>query len=264
MTRWQRAAETAAIIASVALCVIVAGPGGALENLLVPLFGAGGDQAQRLTELAFGIPLAILLVPGLGLWAWGLRLRPAGAALTVLATLTVSVDLAVRGRLTPLAWALLSALWLLAAYQASTIPPLGRARPRPPALPLAAAASALPWVAHAGRLLLAQIRAGDLLNGDRVVVILLALVTCVLLALPVFRLHSFAPAGTAAAIGAMIYALMSLRWSDPIVALPGMVAVFAIAAAIAYVDTIWRVASPRGRGAAGGDSGRSSTDGRQR
>lgn len=243
VTSWQRAAETIAVVGAVALCVVVAGPGGGLEHLFVPLFGNIDDPMARLTELAFGIPLAVLLVPGLGLWAWGPRLRPAGTALTVLATLAVTVDLAVAGRLTALAWVLLAFLWMLAIYQLLTLQLLDAVARRPPALLLAGAASALPWFVQAGRLLLAQMRAGDVLQADYVIVIVLAVAIGVLLALPLVRLVSFAPAGVAAAVGAVVYALMSLLWSGPGIALPRAPAVLAVAAAIAYVDTVRHMAS---------------------
>lgn len=250
---WHRAAETLAVVGAVALCVVVAGPGGALEHLFVPLFGDIDDPMERLTELAFGIPLAILLVPGLGLWAWGPRLRPAGTALTVLGTLAVTVDLAVAGRLTMLAWMLLATLWLLAIYQVLTFRLLDATARRPPALLLAGAASALPWFVQAGRLLAAQMRVGDVLQADYIIVMVLALAIGVLLALPLVRLVSFAPAGVAAAIGAVVYALMSLLWVGPGIALPRAPAVLAVAAAIAYVDTVRHMAS---RSRKLGDAGR--------
>lgn len=242
MTSWQRVAETAAIVGSVALCVIVAGPGGALENLLLPIFGGAEDPAERLQGLAFGIPLAVLLVPGLALWAWAPNLRPAGAALTVVATLTVTIDLAAEGRLTLLAWVLLSALWLLALYQVITIPELGPTPRRPPALLLAVLAAVAPWILQAGRLLLAEMRGHDE-PGDHLVVIVFALVIVLLLALPLLRPSAFAPAGHAAAIGAIIYALAALRWPTPAAALPQVAALLAVATAVAYIDTV-RQSSP--------------------
>jgi hypothetical protein len=249
VTSWRRAAEATAIVGAIALAVVVAGPGGGLEHLFVPLFGSIADPMERLTELAFGIPLAILLVPGLGLWAWGPRLRPAGTALTVLATLAVTVDLAVAGRLTVLAWLLLAALWLLAIYQLATFRMFDAPGRRPPALLLAGAASALPWFAQAVRLVLAQTRAGDVLQADYILVLVLSLAIGVLLALPLVRLVSFAPAGVAAAVGAAIYALMSLLSVGPGIALPQALAVLAVAASIAYVDTVRHMTSPsRGRG----------------
>ena len=240
---WRRAAEATAVIGAVALAVVVAGPGGGLEHLFVPLFGSATDSVERLTELAFGIPLAILLVPGLGLWAWGARLRPAGTALTVLATLAVTVDLAVAGRLTMLAWLLLAALWLLAIYQLATFRLLEVPGRRPRALLLAGAASAVPWFAQAARLLLAQMRAGDVLQADYVIALVLALVIGVLLALPLVRLVSFAPAGVAAAVGAGVYALLSLLSQDSAIALPRALAVLAVAAAVAYVDMVRHMTS---------------------
>lgn len=240
---WHRAAETLAVIGAVALCVVVAGPGGALEHLFVPLFGSIDDPMERLTELAFGIPLAVLLVPGLGLWAWGPRLRPAGTALTVLATLAVTVDLAVAGRLTMLAWMLLATLWILAIYQVLTVRLLDAGARRPLVLVLAGAASALPWFVQAARMLVEQTRAGEVLQADYIIVMVMALAIGVLLALPLVRLVSFAPAGVAAAVAAVVYALMSLVWTGPGIALPRASAVLAVAAAIAYVDTVRNMAS---------------------
>ena len=250
MNSWKRVAETVAIVGSVALCVIVAGPGGALENLLLPLFGGAENPAERLQELAFGIPLAILLVPGLALWAWSPHLRPAGAALTVVATLTVTIDLAVEGRLTPLAWLLLSALWLQGLYQVVTLPRLGPVRHRPPALLLAVLAGAAPWIAHVVGLMLAEMR-GDSGRGEHVIVITFALAIVLLLASPLVRPSAFGPAGTAAAVGAIIYALASLRWPVPAAALARVAALLAIATAVAYIDTV-RQLSTRGSQLAGG------------
>lgn len=237
MTSWQRVAETAAIVGSVALCVIVAGPGGALENLLLPLFGSGTDPAVRLRDLAFGVPLAILLVPGLGLWAWSPRLRPSGAALTVVATLAVTIDLAVEDRLTPLAWVLLSALWLLALYQVVSLPRFAPAPRRSPALLLAVLAGVAPWTVQAARLLLADAGANGA-PGDQVVVITFTLVIVLLLAMPLVLAPAFAQAGYAAAAGAIIYALASLRWPEPAAALPQVVALLAVATSVAYIDTV--------------------------
>ena len=256
MNSWQRVAETVAIVGSVALCVIVAGPGGALENLLLPIFGSGEDPAERLQELAFGIPLAILLVPGLALWAWSPRLRPGGTALTVVATLTVTIDLALVSRLTPLAWALLSALWLLALYQVLTLPSLGPVSRRPPALLLAVGAGVAPWLVQAGRLL-REVPAGD--DGlDGLVVIVFTLVVALLLALPLVRPAAFAPAGHAAATGAITYALASLRWPGEVTAMPLVPALLAVATAVAYIDTVRLLAAPGAQhaGAEGhGDNG---------
>lgn len=260
MTSWQRVAETAAIVGSVALCVIVAGPGGALENLLLPLFGSVTDPAVRLRELAFGIPLAILLVPGLGLWAWSPRLRPSGAALTVVATLAVTIDLAVEDRLTSLAWVLLSALWLLALYQVVSLPPFAPARRRSPALLLAVLAGVAPWTVQAARLLLADAGA-----GDQVVVITFTLVIVLLLALPLVLAPAFAQTGYAAAAGAIIYALASLRWPGPDVALPQVAALLAVATAVAYIDTVRQmsVRAARQRAGAGGNQNDNGTTGDQ-
>ena len=243
----QRAAETVAVIGSVALCVIVAGPGGALEHLFVPLFGSINDPTQRLGELAFGIPLAVLLAPGLGLWAWGPRLRPSGTALTAVGTVAVTIDLAVARSITAPIWVLLVALWLLMIYQLLTFRLLDTVVQRPLALLLAGAASGLPWFAQAGRLLIAQLRAGGVLQADFVVVIVLALALGLLLVFPLVRLNSFAAAGMAAAVGAVIYALISLLWDEPGIAMPRAPAVLAVAAAIAYVDTVRHLMSgPRG------------------
>jgi hypothetical protein len=257
----QRAAETVAVVGSVALCVLVAGPGGALEHLFLPLFGSISDPMQRLGELAFGIPLAVLLVPGLGLWAWGPRLRPSGTALTAVGTLAVTVDLAVARSVTAPIWVLLVALWLLMIYQLLTFRLLDAVVGRPLALLLAGIASALPWFGQAVRLLLAQLRAGGVLQADFVVVIVLALALGVLLVLPLVRLDSFAPAGIAAAVGAVTYALISLLWDEPGIALPRAPAVLAVAAAIAYVDTVRHLMSgARGRGRVQHESERGPTN----
>jgi hypothetical protein len=234
----QRAAETVAVVGSVTLCVVVAGPGGALEHLFLPLFGSIDDPVQRLSDLAFGIPLAVLLVPGLGMWAWGPRLRPSGTALTALGTLAATVDLAVADSMSAPMWVLLVALWLLVIYQILTFRLIDTVVRRPLALVIAAAASALPWFGQAGRLLVAQLRAGGLLQPDFVVVIVLTLAIGLLLVLPLVRLNSFASAGMAAAVGAVIYALISLIWDEPGIALPRALAIVAVAAAIAYVDTV--------------------------
>jgi hypothetical protein len=247
VTSWRRAAEAIAVIGAVTLAVVIAGPGGGLEHLFVPLFGSIDDPVERLTGLAFGIPLAVLLVPGLGLWAWGPWSRPAGTTLTVLGTLAVTVDLAVAGRLSVLAWLLLAALWLLAIYQLLTSRLFDVPARRPPALLLAGAGSALPWFAQAVRLVLAQMRAGDVLQADYIIVLVLALALGVLLVLPLVHFDSFARAGVAAAVGAGIYALMSLLSDGPDIALPRVLAVLAIAAAIAYVDTV-RHLTPTTRG----------------
>jgi hypothetical protein len=233
------------VIGAVALAVVVAGPGGGLEHLFVPLFGSVDGPVERLTELAFGILLLVLLVPGLGSWAWGPALRPSGTALTVLATLAVTVDLAVAGWLSLLAWLLLAALWLLAIYQLLTFRLFDTPARRPPALLLAGAASALPWFAQVVRLALAQLRAGDVLQADFIIVLVLALALGVLLLLPLVHLDSFAAAGVTAAVGAGIYALLSLLSAGPGVALPRSSAVLAIAAAIAYVDTVRHLTPPR-------------------
>ena len=249
VTLWRRAAEAMAVIGAVTLAVVIAGPGGGLEHVFVPLFGSVDDPVDRLTELAFGIPLAILLVPGLCLWAWGSSSRPAGTTLTVLGTLAVTVDLAVAGRLSVLAWLLLAALWLLAIYQLLASRLFDVPARRPPALLLAGVASAVPWFAQAVRLVLAQLRAGDVLQADYIIVLVLALALGVLLVLPLVHFDSFARAGVAAAVGAGIYALMSLLSDGPGVALPRVLAVLAIAAAIAYVDTVRHLTpSTRGRG----------------
>jgi hypothetical protein len=234
----QRAAETVAVVGSVALCVVVAGPGGALEHLFLPLFGSINDPMQRLAELAFGIPLAVLLVPGLGLWAWGPRLRPSGTALTAVGTVAVTIDLAVARSITAPIWVLLVALWLLMIYQLLTFRLLDTVVVRPLALLLAGAASAVPWFGQAGRLLVAQLRAGGVLQADFVVVMVLALAIGVLLVLPLVRLDSFATAGMVVAVGAVIYALISLLWDEPGIAMPQAPAILAVAAAIAYVDTV--------------------------
>jgi hypothetical protein len=216
--------------------VIIAGPGSALERLFVPLFGSVDDPTQRLSDLAFGIPLGVLLVPGLGLWAWGARLRPSGVALSSLATLAVSFDLAFEGGLTMFGWALLTALWLLVTYQLLTFRTVDTVVRRPPVLMLAVLACVAPWIVQAGRLL-AQSRTGAL-DGDHIFVVVLTVVLSLLLVLPLVRLESFAAAGVVAAVGAVIFALMSLLWETSAVALPRFVAVPAVAAAIAYVDTI--------------------------
>ena len=52
------------------------------------------------------------------------------------------------------------------------------------------------------------------------------------------RLDSFATAGMVVAVGAVIYALISLLWDEPGIAMPRAPAVLAVAAAIAYVDTV--------------------------
>lgn len=240
MTSWHRAAETAAITGSVALCVIIAGPGSALERLFVPLFGSVDDPTQRLTDLAFGIPFGVLLVPGLALWAWGARLRPSGAALTSLATLAVSFDLAFEGGLTAFGWVLLVALWLLVTYQLLTFRTVDTVVRRPAALTLAVAACIAPWIVQGVRVMM-QIAVGSL-DGDRIFVVVLAAVLSMLLMLPLLRLESFAVAGLVAAVGAVVYSLMSLLWETSAVALPRIVAVPAVAASIAYVDTIRHLA----------------------
>jgi hypothetical protein len=234
----QRAAETVAVVGSVTLCVVVAGPGGALEHLFLPLFASINNPAQRLAELAFGIPLAVLLAPGLGLWAWGPKLRPSGTALTAMGTLAVTIDMAVARTLTIPVWLLLVALWILVIYQVVTFRFLDTTVRRPLALLLAGAASAVPWFGQAGRLVVAQLRAGGVLQPDYVVVIVLALAVGVLLALPLVRLDSFASAGMAAAVSTVIYALISLLWDDPGIAMPRALGILAVAASIAYVDTV--------------------------
>jgi hypothetical protein len=216
---------------------------------------------QRLAELAFGIPLAVLLVPGLGLWAWGPRLRPSGTALTAVGTLAVTVDLAVARSITAPIWLLLVALWLLMIYQLLTFQLLDTVVGRPLALLLAGAASALPWFGQAVRLVVAQLRAGGVLQADFVVAIVLALAIGVLLVLPLVRLESFATAGMAAAVGAVIYALISVLWDEPGIAMPRGPAVLAVAAAIAYVDTVRHLMSgPRGSRGVQQESGRGPTN----
>jgi hypothetical protein len=156
----------------------------------------------------------------------------------VLGTVAVSIDLAVASALTIPAWMMLVALWVHAIYQLLTFRPLDVVGRRPVALLLAGAASALPWFGQAGRLLVAQMRAGAVLQADYVVVIVLAVLIGVLFGLPVVRLDSFASAGVSAAVGAVIYALMSLLWQGTSIALPRVLCVLAVAAAIAYVDTV--------------------------
>ena len=252
---WQRVAETTAVVASVALSVLVAGPGGALENLLRPLIGSGGTPAQRLAELAFGIPQALLLVPGLALWAWSPRLRPAGSALTVVATLGITIDLAVEDGLTPLATTLLSALLLLALYQTLTVPSLGPVPRRGPALLLAVLAGVTPWALQSGLLLVAELRGVPASAGDYVVVLVYTSLTATLLLLPLLRLDAFALAGQAAAVGAIVYALASLRWSGPDTALHRIAAVLAVATAVAYIDTIRQLAATQRPQAVGEQAG---------
>jgi hypothetical protein len=153
------------------------------------------------------------------------------------------------------------ALWLLMIYQLLTFRLLDAVVGRPLALLLAGIASALPWFGQAVRLLLAQLRAGGVLQADFVVVMVLALAIGVLLVLPLVRLDSFAPAGMAAAVGAVIYALISLLWDEPGIAMPRAPAVLAVAAAIAYVDTVRHLMSgSRGRGAAPQESERGPTN----
>lgn len=256
MSSLQRAAETSAIIAAVALAVVVAGPGGALESLLLPIIGTIGDPTARLTELAFGITLS-LLIPGLGLWAWGSVSRPAGTALALLASLVITVDLALQGRLTAMAWILLSALWLHVLYQVVTgRAPEGQAR-RPAALVLSIVAAVAPWAIQVVRIVDAQVREDLTLADGHVVVLTTTVLLIVLLVAPALRPRGLALAGVAGAVGCMTYALMSLRWPSPVVALPRILAIVAIATAVAYIDTVRQVAYPRPTrrpGANGGDA----------
>jgi hypothetical protein len=221
--------------------VIVAGPGSAIERLFIPLFGSADDPTQRLTALAFGIPLGVLLVPGLAVWAWGPRLRPSGTALTSLATLAVSFDLAFEGGLTAFGWALLAALWLLVTYQLLTFRAVDTIVRRPVVLTLAVLACVAPWIVQSVRVMM-DISGGSL-DGDHIFVVVLAVVLSLLLVLPLLRLESFAVAGVVAAVGAIIYSLMSLLWETSAAALPRIVAVPAVAAAVAYIDTIRHLAA---------------------
>lgn len=242
MDSWHRIAEIAAVSGAVALCVIVAGPGGGIEHLVWPLVQPSVDPAQRLQELASGIMLTLLLVPGLALWAWGPALRPAGTALTLTSTAAAMIGLAVQGRMTPLVGVMIAALWLVTIYQVVTVRLPARTTASRLALGLSVGACATPWVVQAGRIVVDTLRANDVTDGDETLVLLLTITITVLLVLPLIRVRAFAPAGFAAAVGAALYAVASLRWPSPVAALPRPLAVLAIATVIAYLDTVRQVA----------------------
>lgn len=241
MGSWRRGAEAVAIVAAVALCVVVAGPGGAIEHLIRPVVTNDIDSVRRLGDLAVGIPMALLLVPGLAMWAWGPALRPSGTALTLVATAAVTIDVTVRGDLTLPAAALLVALWFVVSYQVATVRvPMARARRRL-ALWLSVPACVAPWVVQAGRVTIDQLGAegaDGAASGDAIHVLVLSVALAVLLLSPVVTVRAFAWAAFAAATGGICYAAASLAWASPLVALPRPLAVLAIATLVAYADTV--------------------------